>query len=75
MTLEEIEKLKNDLIIAAAETTQNIEERYYKPKWFAEKKETLRVAMQIFDSSFRMLEQLKKSMLEMDQKNNSTEMF
>lgn len=60
MTLQEIEELQKELMLSVAETTQNIEAIYYKPKWFIEKKETLRVAMQIFDNSFRMLEQLKK---------------
>lgn len=60
MTLQEIEELQKKLILSVAETTQNIEVIYYNPKWFAEKKETLRIAMQIFENSFRMLEQLKK---------------
>ncbi len=68
MTLKEIEELQNEITLLVAETAQNIEAIYYKPKWFAEKKETLRIATQIFENSLRMLEQLKRECKENEKK-------
>lgn len=69
MTLEEIEQLEVELNKAKTETLLNVIDIYRNEKGMEDlKKDVMKGIVEVFNNSFRMLEQLKKECVQIESK-------
>ena len=69
MTLEEVEQLEDELNKSKTETLLNAIDKYRNEKGMEDlKKDVMKGIVEVFNNSFRMLEQLKKECVQIESK-------